>query len=319
MEENSIMSKEKLGYSNSVFEEAWWLDIVAADIWSEVTVEEDGRVVARMPYVLDNHRIVMPSLTQTLGPWIAPEYREKQNGNKHLSKQKEIINQLLEQLPAYKSFNMVFDSSNEYILPYRWHGFRYMPEFSYRLRDLKDIDLLYSNFNKTVKKNIKSARNKTTIAEDSKPEDLLELLNKTFEAQQRKNPIDGKLVIRIIKKAISRGNGKIIIAKDYDGNMHSGAFLLYDSRICYYLLGGSDSRFKSSGAQSLVLWEAIQFAATVSEQFDFEGSNVESIENFFRQFNGDRVINYNVINQTLIGECKEILKPRIKKMLGYKI
>ena len=319
MKGNNIMSKEESSFSNSVFEEAWWLDLVATDRWSEVTVTENSKVVARMPYVLDKNKIVMPSLTQTLGPWITPEYREKQNGNKHLSKQKEIINQLLEQLPVYKSFNMVFDSSNEYILPYRWHGFRYMPEFSYRLRDLGDMDTLYKSFNKTVKKNIKSARNKTTIAEDSKPEDLLGLLNKTFEAQKRKNPIDSNLIIRIMEKAVNRGNGKIIIAKDCDGNIHSGAFLLYDSRICYYLLGGSDSRFRSSGAQSLVLWEAIQFAATVSAQFDFEGSNVESIENFFRQFNGDRVINYNVMNQSLLGECKEILKPRIKRMLGYKI
>lgn len=311
--------KEKQEFSNSVFEEAWWLDLVAPGKWSEVIVTENSKVVARLPYVMDKRKIVMPSFTQTLGPWITPEYREKQNGNKHLSRQKDLINQLLEKLPDYKSFNMVFDSSNEYILPYRWHGFRYTPEFSYRLSNLKDEDSLYSSFNKTVKKNIKSARNKTIIIEDSTPEDLLKLLNKTFEAQQRKNPMDSKLVVQIIEKAIYRGNGKIIIAKDYDGNMHSGAFLLYDSRICYYLLGGSDSRFRSSGAQSMVLWEAIRFASTVSEQFDFEGSNIESIENFFRQFNGDRVINYNVTNQTLLGDCKEILKPRVKKLLGYKI
>ena len=85
------------------------------------------------------------------------------------------------------------------------------------------------------------------------------------------------------------------------------------------MLGGTDIRFRSSGAQSLVLWKAIQHASTVSSVFDFEGSMVEGIENFFRQFGGNRVINYNIVKQPFLGDCMDIIKPRIKKIIGYKI
>jgi hypothetical protein len=51
-------------------------------------------------------------------------------------------------------------------------------------------------------------------------------------------------------------------------------------------MGGGDPHLRTSGAGSLVLWEAIKFAATVSEQFDFEGSMIEPVERFFRAFGG---------------------------------
>lgn len=306
-------------YANSVFEQPWWLDIVAPGQWGEAVVMEGETVAARLPYVLQKGRITLPPLTQTLGPWMKPEYRQFQPGNTQLSKQKELIAALLGQLPRHKSFHVTFDSANEYILPYRWLGYRYEPEFSYRLTDLCDTDALYAALNKTAKKNIKAARNKTTLVEQPTAKMLMDLLDKTFGAQGRKWPHDRDLTRRIIEKSVENGYGKLLVAQDGEGNLHSGAFLLYDEKVCYYLLGGSDSAFRSSGAQSLVLWESIRFASTVSKAFDFEGSNVEGIENFFRQFGGSRVTNYCVIKQSFFADCLAMAKPRVKKLLGYKI
>ena len=77
--------------------------------------------------------------------------------------------------------------------------------------------------------------------------------------------------------------------------------------------------FRSSGAQSLILWEGIQFAAAHSKVFDFEGSMVEGIENFFRQFGGVCTPYYVVSRKTILSQLLQILKPRIKRLLGYKI
>ena len=35
---------------------------------------------------------------------------------------------------------------------------------------------------------------------------------------------------------------------------------------------------------SLLMWEAIKYASTVTTKFDFEGSMIEPIENFFKGF-----------------------------------
>ena len=177
------------------------------------------------------------------------------------------------------------------------------------------MDLVYNNFNKTVKKNIRSGQNKTVVETSDTIDDLFALLENTFSAQNRKFPHSKKLVEAIAEQSIKRNIGKILIAKDEAGNSHSGALIVYDEKTCYYLLGGTDIRFRSSGAQSLVLWEAIQHAATVSRSFDFEGSMVEGIENFIRQFGGDQVLNYRVSRGSFIRDVLEIFKPVIKKKI----
>lgn len=305
-------------YANSVFEQPWWLDIVAPGKWGEVFVKEGSEVVGRMPYVLEKGRIVMPPYTQTLGPWIKPEYRSFQAGNAQLSRQKEIISALIDQLPAHKSFKMTFDSANEYILPYRWLGFRYTPQFSYRLCDLSDLDSVYSLFHKTAKKNIRRASGRTHVVVETDPNNVIGQMKKTFSNQKRGLPGGEKNIERIINGAIEHGNGKILTAFDDDGNVHASDFLLFDERICYDVMGGSDPEFRNSGAASLVFWEAIKSASQTSKAFDFEGSNIEGIENIFRQFGGERVINYAVTKQGFVADCMELAKPRIKKLLGYK-
>jgi hypothetical protein len=148
---------------------------------------------------------------------------------------------------------------------------------------------------------------------------LAGLIDKTFAAQGRGCPKDMEDQLRIMDNAIARGNGKLIVVENKEHCLYAGSFLLYDEKVCYYLVGGSDPEYSSSGAQSLVLWEAIKFASSVSKSFDFEGSNIEGIENFFRQFGGNRVINYNVNKQSFLADCLEMAKPRIKRLIGYKI
>lgn len=301
-------------YANSLFEQPWWLDIVAPGQWQETLVQDDsGNVLARMAYVTDGKNVFMPRLTQTLGIWMAPGVQAD------YSAQKRVIQELFQQVSRFRSVELALSPCNTYILPFRWLGYHMEPCFTYRLCDLSNCEALYAGFHKTAKKNIKYAGNKTTISDVCQIETLLEMLDATFAAQNRKNPIPRELVRRIVETCEATGHGKYIEAKDGDGNVHSCAYFVYDEQACYYLLGASDSRFRSSGAQSLVLWEGIQFAAQHSSVFDFEGSMVEGIENFFRQFGGVCTPYYTVSRRPFVGEVLQLVKPRVKRLLGYKM
>lgn len=189
-----------------MFEQLWWLDIVAPEKWNEVLVEENGEVIERFTYVLDNGKILMPELTQTMGSWISDRYRSFQTGNTQLSEQKDIIREMISKFPKHKSFNMVFDSSNDYILPYRWLGFRYVPSFLYRIDDLADMELLYTKMNNSAKKNIKSANNKTEIVEEDSSTEILDLIDKTYEVQGRTTPGKREMKEKIVNEVLERGS-----------------------------------------------------------------------------------------------------------------
>lgn len=300
--------------ANSLFEQPWWLDIVAPGEWGEaIEKNESGEIIARMPYVVTRKRIHMPPLTQTLGIWMAPEIK------KDYGKQKTAVNGLFAQLPPFHSFEQALSPENDYVLPFRWLSCHMEPRFTYRLTDLSDCEALYQNFNKTAKKNIKYARNKTEVTSEIQLDTLLDMLEKTFSAQRRKTPMPKELIQKIVRVCDASGHGKYLDARDSEGNVHACAYFVYDEQVCYYLLGASDIRFRSSGAQSLILWEGIQFASRHSKIFDFEGSMVEGIENFFRQFGGVCTPYYTVSRRSFPEEVLLAAKPRVKRLLGYKI
>lgn len=307
-------------YANSVFEQPWWLDTVAEGKWHEAIVKEGDRVIARLPYVLDHGVIRNPVYTQTLGIWMAEELRAFDKGNSQLHRQKEVIDALLSKLPKAKSICITLDHSNAYVIPYRWHGFRMEPSFSYRIKDLSDMEGVRARFGKTVKKNIKAAQRNLTVEEDTDDlQTLLELQALTYARQNRKPPVDDDLTLRVMENAVKHHSGKLLISRDRDGKAHGAAFFIYDENACYYILSGQDPQFRSDGSQNLLLEKGIEFASTVSRAFDFEGSMVEGIENFFRQFGGELVVNYRISRQSVLRDVADILKPRVKSIIGYKI
>ena len=85
------------------------------------------------------------------------------------------------------------------------------------------------------------------------------------------------------------------------------------------MTGARTPEFSSSQSQELLLWEGIQFASQHSKIFDFEGSMVEGIENFFRQFGTKSTPYYILSKQSMLNDIKDVIKPRIKKLIGYKI
>jgi hypothetical protein len=59
---------------------------------------------------------------------------------------------------------------------------------------------------------------------------------------------------------------------------------VWDRHGAYYLLAGADPDLRTSGASSLLAWEAIVRARDHTDVFDFHGSMLQPVERFFRAF-----------------------------------
>jgi hypothetical protein len=302
-------------FVNSIFEQPWWLDVVAPNAWKEILLEENNEIIARWPIVKKWYGIGMPKMTQTLGFWLS---ENKLNSDPYFNERKRITNLLLDQLPRNKSVNIRLSPNVDYFLPMHWKHYITYPKLTYRINDLTDLNAIYDRFNKTVKKNIIRANNKVMVKTIDDIEILLMLMEKTYKIQNRKFPISKNLIRNIYNACKKFNAGRVLYAIDKDDNVYSGAFSVYDKNVCYALIGGTDPKFRSSGAHTLLLWEEIKFASTVSKSFDFEGSMVEGIETFFRQFGGTRTVYYQIRKQNIILELIELFKPKMKSLIGYK-
>jgi len=305
---------------NSIFDQPWWWDVVTEGKWQCAEVIAGDQLVARWPYYITKRLgqkiISMPPFTQTSGPWIRETAAKKVTA---LAKRRDMLTKIIDQLPRNINIDICCDSDNKYILPFRWKGFSYEPTFSYRLDDLSDLDKIFSDFRDDARRQIKKPAKELIICDGDPIEVLFDMQDKTFKRQNRKNPYSKDLLSKLDRACVQHNARKFLTAKDDKGNVHAGAYFVYDNNICYFLFAGADPDLRNSNAQSLLIWEGIKFASTVSKKFDFEGSNIQDIEHSLSSFCADFVVNYRITRLNPLLSFADYIKPKIKHTLGYKI
>jgi len=271
-----------------IFSQDWWLDAVCGNAWDVCLVHKGGKIAASMPYYITRRQLglvllVQPALTQTLGPWLRQSDAKYAN---RLGCEKELLTALIDQLPKYHHFRQNWHHANTNWLPFYWQGFQQTTRYTYRLPSISDPEKIWAGCRENIRRDIRKASNrlKLTVRTDLPIDDFLALNIRTFERQGKPLPYSRELVRSLDTACSSHNARRIFIAEDDRGRHHAGVYIVWDRNSAYYLMGGGDSLLRGSGATSLCMWEAIKFAATVTESFDFEGSMVEAIERFFRAF-----------------------------------
>lgn len=271
-----------------IFSQAWWLDAAVGPAnWNAAIVERNGEVVAAMPYAgRSRYGFVIlnqPGLTQTLGPWLAPIDGKLAAV---LAQQKEWMDLLIQQLPRFDHFRQNWHYTNTNWLPFFWKGYQQTTRYTYVLPDLKDEAILWNGLQSNIRQAIRKASDRCNvrIRRDLDVEAFLDLNRLVFERQGIKPGYSDDYVRALDTACRSQGAREILIAEDSDGRRHAGVYVIWDARSAYSIMVGGDPQLRSSGATSLCMWEAIRFAATVTQSFDFEGSMLEPIEHFYRSF-----------------------------------
>jgi len=293
-----------------LFSRGWWLDAAAGEKnWDAVFVEKGENIIASMPFVISRSKgfvkLTQPALTQALGPWISDSTASYA---KKLQREKELLTALFNKLPNHHVYSQNWHHQQMNWLPLHWQGYEQTTRYTYRLPDISDENYLWTNFLENIRREIRKAENRFSliIRDDLTIDDFLDLHEQTFSRQGKKIPYSKELVKKIDTACMKRKSRKIFIAEDNEGNRHSGVYIVWDENAAYYLMGGSNPAFRTSGAASLCMWEAIRFSATVSNSFDFEGSMLEPIERFFRSF-GARQTPYHNISSVSSNFLKIIL------------
>jgi len=270
-----------------IFSKDWWLDAVCGyDNWEVIVIEKGGNIFAAMPYT--NRKkygqliISQPILTQTLDIYF--NYPKNQKYYKKLSFEKEMIEKILQTLPKFGMFYKSFNFKHTNLLPFYWAGFEIKVNYTYVIENLK-IEDLEKNFETDIRRRRRKAYEAGIKVYESEDIEKFYQLNKmTFSRQNRDIPYSFKFIENLYKVCKNNDAVKMFFAKDTEGNIIAGNFLIYDESTVYYLMGGIDPSYKDMGGMDIVQYESIKFALEHNKTFDFEGSMIESIEKYFRSF-----------------------------------
>jgi hypothetical protein len=247
--------------------------------------------------------LLQPPLTQTLGPWVAPgegKYAQR------LDHEKRVLRALIARLPRFDRFEQNLAPAITNGLPFHWAGFTLRVRYTYRIEDLADLDLVWSEFDADVRAQVRGAEAALEVRDDAPFETFVELHRRTLERAHVRVGYGAETLWRIERACSARGARKLLVAFDPRGRPHAGIYVVHDGRCAYYLLGGRDEAVARRGATALLVWRALQQLAPHTHAFDFEGSMVESIERFFRSFGARQTMYLNVTS----------VKPRLRGVLA---
>ncbi len=281
-----ILDWELSPYTNSIFQQPWWLEAVAQGHWDEIMIKRDDGAAARLPYAIRKKYgltlMTMPRLTHTLGPYISPV-----NVKEHtrLANEKELMLELIKRLPPHDFFLQKFHYSIQNWMPFFWNGFEQTTHYTFLIEDLSDLDRLWDAMSPKVRNRIRKAEKSGIKVEETDDIDtLLELNEKTFMRQGLALSYSPEYLRRLNRACERHGAGKIFIAYGPDGKPHTGIFCVHDERSTYNLILGSDPELRKSGAIAKAIWESIIAASKTSKAYDFEGTMMEPVEKFLRGF-----------------------------------
>jgi hypothetical protein len=271
-----------------LFSQDWWLDAVCGEAnWEVLLTEKNQRIQAAWPlYLPCPHLVTMPPCTQTMGIWFAP-FPDDMKYASVLERRQSLCKQLIDRLNP-RVFLQNFPYTFTDWLPFYWAGYRQTTRYTYLLHNLKDTEHLWNGTNQNLRRNIRKARERyhITVQRGIPADDFLRMQSLTYERQHKKNTPPEEVLRRLVNVCRARRQGELWGGYDETGRLHAAAFVVWQKRSAYYLAGGGDPSLRFSAAHSLVLWEAIRFAAGHSETFDFEGSMLPGVERFFREFGG---------------------------------
>jgi len=301
--------------ANSVFQQPWWLDAVAPGTWAEATVERDGVTVARLPYVVRGRGpvrvLTQPPLTATLGPWLA---RPPEGGAaRTVSTEMDLLAALEAALPAAQAFRQSFSPDVLGALPFHWAGYRLEVRYTYRLEGPATEQTLWEGLSGNVRGNVRRARKVVEVRDDLGLDRFHAVWAKTYERQGLRAP-DGDLLHRIDAACAPRGARTMLFARDDTDRVHAVAYVVQDRHAAYYLIGGGDPELRGSGAQSLLMWEAIMRSRAVTDVFDFEGSMLRPVERFFRNFGGRQTPYLHVSRATRPAQAALALRGTVQRL-----
>ena len=284
-------------HSLPLFFQFFWLDAVAgAENWDVVlSLDAEGNPKGVWPYVIKQSKgllkvNVMPPLTPYLGPWLF--YPEKiQTRQKKFQFEEKILPELVAQLPSVFLLQQKCHPRFFNWMPLYWLGFQQTTRFTYRIEPGSSTDKI---FNASLRSDISRSRKKMEIQVLDNPELFYEINVLSFTQQGRPIPYDLSFFLRLDASLSQRGQREITAIFDQNGEPMGALYLIWDIDTAYYLASGIDRSKHPSGVMSYLLAVAIEKTLKEGKTFDFEGSMIPGVEQFFRSFGGKLTPYYQI-------------------------
>lgn len=237
-----------------------------------------------------------------LGPLVMPaspkrRKQEKVNGR--------FAEQVLEELDIDSSltvFRSVCPTSYPDPRPYVWSNLSLSTQFTYHLDVPEDTDSLLSSFSKSLRREIRDAKDLDVTVDVDSPDGVRAVFERTrdrYAEQNRPFRLTWPYVSDLASALEDDDRCRTYVVRDPNGKFLSGIVVLYSNDAAHYWLGGARTVYEGTSVNSLLHWRIIQDIADGAprdsvDTYDLMGANTERLCRYKSKFGAELVPYYSL-------------------------
>jgi len=271
----------------TVFHKSWWLETTGGDFEILGCWNSDGELSAGIPLPKKRRNGLSlchpPALTPYLGPVFDLSRADSARDSLYLMRSQG--ESLARAIQGFDSFCQIAGTEAPDFQGFLWAGFQIEVGYTFRFSAGTTPEQALHEAARTHRQKLKPTRNEGVVVEcGADVSALIELNNLTFSRQGRSAPYSESLVSALLNAAVARDCGAIYVARASGGKPLSSIFVVRDSRASYQIVSGIDWNEHNVGAGYLATWQAIRDALDSGRAFDFEGSRIRGVEQYYRRW-----------------------------------
>ena len=279
-----------------VFMWSVWLDAVSKN-WSVNTLHDAenqlvGAIVFQTGSKYSIKTIINPHMTPYHGLWFNDQIFKTEKDK--ISKYKKISAVLIDSLPESGYINIRLPTLINDVQEFKWKGFDAHVRYTYKISRDTDLEKLWSLLDYKRRNAIVKAQKELFIEETNDIQQHYLTVQQTFKRANEHHPVTLETYKSMFDGLNATGHAKIFCIKDENKIAQASLLLIWDHSTAYMISHGTADN-AHRGATSLLIWNAIEFSIQKKLDLDFEGSDIQRIESFYRDFGGDLTPYFQVI------------------------
>ncbi|WP_181307776.1 GNAT family N-acetyltransferase [Rufibacter sp. XAAS-G3-1] len=266
-----------------VYLQAWYLDVVCGGQWEALVEVQDDEYVSLFPLpvkkLLGSKKVYQPLFTQQLGLVTTPASRHKAV-EEYLAFLPELYTQVQYQMALPKGASLE--------LPEPW-VFRLRP--NYELSLAAEYAVLRQHYTTNHRRNLKKAETtQLVLVSATTISPLLGLFQSTKGKElPYLRPRHYQKLEKLYRQAQKEGVGEVWEVRNQN-KLLAAAFILRTAHRITFLFGASAAEGRTRNAMAFLLDQLMQQEGGSGKTFDFEGSEVPGVANFYAGFGAQPVM-----------------------------
>lgn len=275
----------------------WDANCKTPEDWQVIICKRDDSIIGAFPFCYSIRKglffIENPWQVARGGVWI--DMNESVSIEKRQRNYSEIINYIISKLPRYDFLNIRMDTLFDNWSSFYWNRFEAIPQYTYTICNKECIGLK-NTFSKKRRQRINTALKKYEVRINSiTVDEYWDFFKETYDAKKEEISFTKEMFQKLISVLIEHNAIQIRSAYDKEHIVAVQIVFMDSGRMYYHFCTQLQD---TMDAQSLLVYDAMQYAMNTGRKFDFEGSMIKGAAEFAFSFNPDTEIIYHIYSKS---------------------